>query len=393
MVLRQLGIRLRGEGRPPELRAESLAVDLVHQTPHIGVAVRELGFQEAPVAVGRLPAVIHCHPGEAELLDHGQRAQHLAGRERPAITPGAPDRLECGCGRRLELHTLRLHHLAVRAQRLKMVALVNRGKAAESFERVPRLDDLVGPEAQPESGVFRVRHRHRQGNQLGGHLDMPHGKAGVAPPHVHHRGSAAVIGGVHAEVIFLLEIHLQRDHPIGTPLIRAALVRPEGRRGVAFPGGDRIPVVRPAGHPHLGVSLVRVAHLEESHLRKAVVHRDHDGLLHGTSSPGEGGLSADPERTAHALLPAAVPCEIRNLGTVDGNRLRRGERAENDLPAVEPRNDMAVHAVVEFQPDIPGFDFHQIAGGAQGAPRPRREDGGAQDGHFEGKSLFHRVFS
>ncbi|QXQ06767.1 hypothetical protein KX816_01465 [Sphingosinicellaceae bacterium] len=57
-----------GEGRgPPHHRLEGL----VGEGLHVGIAARELGAVDFPVALGRLPAVVEHGPFEAERLGLG----------------------------------------------------------------------------------------------------------------------------------------------------------------------------------------------------------------------------------------------------------------------------------------------------------------------------------
>src|ERR1039458_115855 len=115
-------------GAHPQLGLETFGMNLVHQRAHIRVAMRKLLRLEEPIALCGLPAVIQRDPGEAELFHDRKRAVDLAGRELPAVSPGAPDGTERAIGRCVKMNALRNHHVAVIAQRLKVVAFVDRGE-------------------------------------------------------------------------------------------------------------------------------------------------------------------------------------------------------------------------------------------------------------------------
>ena len=113
MIPDQFRTRIRGQRRPPQLGLEAFGVDLVHQGPHIGVALWKLLRLEEPIALRGLPAVIQRDPGEAQLFHDRKRAVDLAGRELPAVSPGAPDGAERAVGRCVKMNALRNHHLAI----------------------------------------------------------------------------------------------------------------------------------------------------------------------------------------------------------------------------------------------------------------------------------------
>ena len=72
MLLHQFRAGIGGQRRPPQLGLETFGVNLVHQRPHVGVAIRKLLRLQEPIALRGLPAVIQRDPGEAEFLHDGQ---------------------------------------------------------------------------------------------------------------------------------------------------------------------------------------------------------------------------------------------------------------------------------------------------------------------------------
>ena len=178
------------------------------------------------------------------------------------------------------------------------------------MERGAGFQILVGFKAQRQGGVSRVGHGHRQRNQLGYVREVAHGDARIPSPHVHHGRPAAVVGRVHTEKVFLLEVDFQGQHPVRTISVRPALHRPEGGIGRAFGGRDGVVVVGPAGYVKRIGALVRVLHLEERHARKSVVDGDLHRLLHSARSPRNRYTAPGPELVAQALLPMAGNCEV-----------------------------------------------------------------------------------
>ena len=122
------------------------------------------------------------------------------------------------------MDALRNHHVAVFPQGLKVVAFVDRGEGAKCFERGAGQDHLVLLELHGHRGAVRAGLRHWQRNQLRRHFQMPHADAGIAPPHIHHRSAAAVVGRIHAQEVFLLETRFQRQYPVRPLLVGAALI-------------------------------------------------------------------------------------------------------------------------------------------------------------------------
>ena len=129
------GVRLGCQRGPPELGLEALAVDLVNQRAHVGVATRKFRLQQVPIAIRRLPAIVYPHPGEAQLLGLRQGVDHLGRGERPAVAPRAPDGFECRRRRRLEVHPPGLHHFAVSAQGAKIIALMHGSESCGRYRQ------------------------------------------------------------------------------------------------------------------------------------------------------------------------------------------------------------------------------------------------------------------
>ena len=67
----------------------------------------------------------------------------------------------------------------------------------------------------------RTRPRHGEGERkkLRHRLDMPDGKPVIAAPDIHNWGASAVIGGIHAHEIALVESGTRLLHPIAPILV------------------------------------------------------------------------------------------------------------------------------------------------------------------------------
>ena len=76
-------------------------------------------------------------------------------------------------------------------------------------------------------------------------LEVADREPDVAPPDVDDRRAAAIIGGVHAQVVLLAKAPRNRKHPVRPLLVGAALVGPERGLGVAGTGGDRVDALPP----------------------------------------------------------------------------------------------------------------------------------------------------
>ncbi len=236
-----------------------------------------------------------------------------------------------------------------------------------------------------------IRHGYRQRYQLGRHLDMTHRDAGIATPHVHDGSATAVVGGVHAQIVFLFEVQLEGQDPVRALRVRAALVGPEGRFGGARGRGDRITVVGPAGHLQLRGSFVGVPYGEKCEAGELVVDRHQHGLLQGTGDAGEGSLPPGAQRIPHVVLCAAVEREVRHLRAVDRNGLGRAELPERDVLTVEPGEHAAVQRGVELEADVLPLDAHN-RGRRQGGPRQKNaENAGQACGWLD--AVYHRNFT
>src|SRR5580692_2661836 len=75
-----------------------------------------------------------------------------------------------------------------------------------------------------------IRHRYGERNQLRPRFDVSHSHSNVTPPDVDNRCTATVVAGIHALIILLLKIGVQRYDPVGAFLVGATLVRPESWR-------------------------------------------------------------------------------------------------------------------------------------------------------------------
>ena len=142
-------------------------------------------------------------------------------------------------------------------------------------------------------------------------LDMADGNSNIAAPDIDDRRAAPVIAGIHAEKVFLLEVGMERQHPVGPFLVRTALIGPEGR-GIAWRLPVRtmrtstlsIHVVRVVG-PSLDRKFARasigVLNIEERHRGEVIVHRDGDRFGQCSRFSGQNEPLASSERVGHSF--------------------------------------------------------------------------------------------
>ena len=86
--------------------------------------------------------------------------------------------------------------------------VVDGHEGRQRIERLAGTEIDVGGHIQGDGRVREVRHGHGQRDKLRDALEMANGDAHVAAPHIRHRRSAAVIRGIHAQEIVLLESYL-----------------------------------------------------------------------------------------------------------------------------------------------------------------------------------------
>src|ERR1700704_4840636 len=97
---------------------------------------------------------------------------------------------------------------------------------------------------------------------------MPHSNSDVTAPNVHNWRAAAVVASVHALIVLLLKIGVQRYDPVGTFLVRTALIRPESWQARVGLSVHRMCVVGPTFDGELCRSGIRILDLEKRHSRK-----------------------------------------------------------------------------------------------------------------------------
>ena len=374
-LLRASGIRR--ERSPPQLGLEARRVDGVHERLHVGVASRVLRGDRRPVAFRHLPAVVEGHPAEAELLHDRQAGEDLVGREGAAVAPRAPDRLE----RRPRCHgraeALAAHEPAVRREGPEVVALVHRHEGAQRREALARPEGTARREADRERRGGSVRARDRQRDEPWRRLHVAHGEAEAAPPHVHDRRAPSVVGGVHALVVVLGKADLEGQDPVGTLLVRAALVGPEGG---LFPARRRrhgVAAVRPAPDVELSVAVVRVHGLHDREPREVVVEGDLDGPAEVARAGSQPVPPSAADRVGDRLLVLRLEPVPHDLARFRVERFRRGEGTGHHLHAAPRRDDAASERLVELQADALPIEPHDRRVGRwrlQGQERRESQD-------------------
>src|ERR1039458_8145059 len=117
---------------------------------------------------------------------------------------------------------------------------------------------------------------------------MADGDSNIVAPDIDDRRAAAVVAGIHAEKIFLPEVGVERQNPVGPFFVGAALIGPEGR-GIAWVPPSRamrtwalsihnVRVVGPSFDRELACARIGVLNIEERHRGEVVVYRDGDGF-------------------------------------------------------------------------------------------------------------------
>ena len=75
---------------------------------------------------------------------------------------------------------------------------------------------------------------------------MAYCEAYVFSPDIDDGSASAVVAGVHAQVVFLMESGVEGDDPVGTLFVGTALIGPEGWGGFGCGRAECVAVVGPA---------------------------------------------------------------------------------------------------------------------------------------------------
>ena len=187
--------------------------------------------------------------------------------------------------------------------------------------------------------------------------------ADIPPPDVRDRCPAAVIGGVHAEKVLLLETNLQGKHPVGAVFVGTALVRPKCGFARSFLGRDCVRMIRPARNPHRRARLIRVTDLEERHSGRVVIDRDDHFLLQAARNTGQREAASASAVVADVLALLRRLIEIPNHRAAGRDRFGRPEIAERSFLAVESSDHAAVEQRIEFDADVLRLDLRSARRG------------------------------
>src|SRR6266540_6202217 len=131
---------------------------------------------------------------------------------------------------------------------------------------------------------------------------MSHSNSHVTAPNVHNWRAAAVVASVHALIILLLKIGVQRYDPVGTFLVRTALIRPESWQARVGLRVHRVGVVGPTFDGELSRSGIRILDLEKCHSREVVIYGDRDFLCERSCLSFEDELLTRSENIFCALV-------------------------------------------------------------------------------------------
>src|SRR6266576_622447 len=211
-----------------------------------------------------------------------------------------------------------------------------------------------------------IGHGDGEGNQLRPRLDVSYSNSNVTPPDVDNRRSATIIIGIHALIIFLLKISVQRQDPVGTFLVGATLIRPESRRAHIGLRVYRVPVIGPTFDRELGCSGVSVLDIKERHRGKVVIYGDGDRLFQ---------LSCFSFHREPLTFSEGVFCVLVFLrgqekcgpGLVSGGYgLRGSERSHHRLLLVKTGNHPAAEVVVKLNADIAALNSNIASANVRG---------------------------
>ena len=133
---------------------------------------------------------------------------------------------------------------------------------------------------------------HRQVEQARDRFHVAHGQAHVAAPDVGHRNAAAVVGRGHAQRVALIEVRLQRLHPVAAVLVRGAGETPEAAGRIR----QFMRRAAPAGHLQRSLALVAIVNLQHGEAGQALEESDLHALLDAVF-----GLAGDDVAAAGAV--------------------------------------------------------------------------------------------
>src|ERR1700730_236150 len=197
-----------------------------------------------------------------------------------------------------------------------------------------------------------IRHGYGERNQLRPRLDVSHRHSNVTPPDVDNRRAAAIVAGVHALIIFLLKIGVQRHDPVETFLVGATLVRPESWRAHTALRLYLVRVVGPTLDREFGCSGIGVLDLEKRHRGKVVVYGDGDLLCERSRLSFDGEPLTFPENVfcTTVFMRGQEKSGPELVGS--GHSLRGTERPHDRLRLVETGNHPAPQAFIKFNAQI-----------------------------------------
>ena len=259
-----------------------------------------------------------------------------------------------------------------------MVPAVDRDEGPQRREALARPESAIHREADRERCGSGPRTRDRERDQSRAGLHVAHRDPEVSPPHVHDRRAPSVVGGVHALVVVLGGPDLERQDPVGTALVRAALVGPEGGLDPGRRRGHGVAAIRPAADADLPAAAVRVHGLHDRDPREVVVEGHVDGLADVARTAVQSMPPAAADHVGERLLVLPLEPEVREFAGVRAERLRRGEGTHRDVHPVGGRHDAASQRLVELQTDAPPFEPHDRRVGRRRLQGQKRARNGAR---------------
>jgi hypothetical protein len=225
---------------------------------------------------------------------------------------------------------------------------VHGDEAGRQAEHLAGLQGLRHVAAQRDiDGIPHRLHGQRDEPRLKG--EVANGDADVAPPHVHDGRAPAVVGGVHAHEVALLETALHGLHPVVPVGMGGAGVSPVPAR-VAWRGSQTVG----GGHPGIDgdglVARVGVGHVQQRDARVFVEQRDNEALLQAF------GRAADEAQALagaeHGRGPARLGLlhrEARDGAALHDDVLAGVEAGQRKGLSAEQAHDTAAQLVVELQ--------------------------------------------
>src|SRR3954469_8937244 len=151
---------------------------------------------------------------------------------------------------------------------------MHRNERVECMKTLSRLQGSVVTKLHSDASLARVGHGNWERDQTRPRFKMADCHANIPAPHIYDGRASAVVAGVHTEIVLLCESGVQRDYPVWTALVGAALECPKSYFSWVRLSVNPIGVVAPAESLDRRLSRVGVAHIKDRKVWEFVVNSD-----------------------------------------------------------------------------------------------------------------------